>query len=186
MGPYKHNYNSTLLQDCKYGLILVRPTCFETRPQNQPKMEIWQGCLAKEEGNKNKMFWKNLALNYEHKGPIFARCNPICFFLKDDLYITGGFNRDGYSLTKMGNTFASCDRYNFVKEKFYHTRHCLPYHIDKYTSSVIANMEETLVLIYTKENDYLNNNNRQEKLIIFTEKRGFEDISYIFSTTLQL
>ena len=75
----------------------------------------------------------------------------------------------------MNDKFLSCDRYNLVSQKYYKTRHCLPYHIDNSTSLVIANMEETLVVIYTKGDCHGDTRGRQDSFIIFTEEQGFEE-----------
>ena len=110
---------------------------------------------------------------------MLTRLAPTCFILKENLYITGGIAWDGLT----NDACLSCDRYDLVEKQYYNTRHYLPYRMDYYTSTVIINKEETIVLIYAKE---ITRHQQKpglqicpiiprEGFIIFTEQRGFEE-----------
>jgi hypothetical protein len=164
----------SLIQRGQSELILVKPGMVYRLSQlshGNSTLAIWHGVLTEEV--KPKLLWKKLVFNCDNVEIILPRIAPTCFILKDNLYITGGIDRNGFK----NDAFLSCDRYDLVEKQYYNTRHYLPYGMDYYTSTVVTNEEETMVLIHVKEiaRSQIRPTIPREGFVVFTEERGFEE-----------
>ena len=88
----------------------------------------------------------------------------ICFKLKDNLYIAGGFD------IKYRQRYC-CDRYNLTESKYYYTDYVIPdnialYNGDYYNCRTIINAEESIATIITQT----------ENVVSFTENGGFKEV----------
>ena len=151
----------------------------------KPNHVLWQGTLTK---NEKSVTW--IALNVES---IPMRLNPICFKLKDNVYIVGENELKNIypnitKLTGMCNGCFSylnyscicCDRYNLKEGKYYSNVHSLPYPLISDEVTNVATDEKDTFAIIPNCNQTLGTG----KLLIFTENVGFEEVPY--STELRV
>ena len=99
---------------------------------------------------------------------------PICFKLKDNLYVAGGETIADTNVCSSGSTktvlhrtnLLCCDRYN-LKEKTYHKYvYSLPYYVND-VDKILTDAEETFAIISRMKTG---------KCLVFTEKDGFEEL----------
>lgn len=156
----KHVCNGEHVWNCCFN----KKSCFNRR--------LWQGTLTKEG---NDITWMALDLELTK-----VRLAPICFKLQDSLYIAGGETIDDWNdktrgvkgLTKKSShksKLLCCDKYDLKNGKYYESVYFLPYPLSG-DDMVVTNVEETFAIVSNKYN---------EKLLMFTGKDGFTDISSV-------
>ena len=151
---------------------------------------IWQGTLT--DGN-TKIEWDAIDI-----GGSWMGYNPICFRLKDNVFITGNRHRQhctnhNYcsriqhftcpSCFPMGNTL---DRYDFKEKKMYLNAYSMPYPYTKmyHPVKIATDKKETFAVLVFRNKppnevmypEYKKNYEDlicEEKVLIFTEKEGF-------------
>ena len=137
----------------------------------QPNHRLWEGTLTKDQ---KTITWTSMKL-----GPIKARIRPICFKLKENLYIAGGqpieATNNGSSDSKTNRTsLLCCDVYNLQEKKLTKSVHFLPYPVDD-VDKIATDADETFALItrLSRRTQHGKNGN----YLTFTEKYGFEELS---------
>ena len=142
---------------------------------------IWQGTLT--DGN-TKIIWK--AINI---GGSCIGFYPICFKLKDNVYITGDRkhctsdtrNNSGDFITwhmpcpsciAISNTV---DRYNYKEKKMYLNAYSIPDVLPKSFLKIATDKNETFAVLVFKRG-HLRRLSREEKMLIFTKKYGFVQV----------
>ena len=125
--------------------------------------QLWQGTLNKDGQN---LTWARVDLI--EIVSIKIHRNPLCFKLKDNVYITGGTN---VPLWESGGIFVtndllSCDRYNLSENKYYTSVYTLPYILNYDETSILTNDNETFAIIL--DDKYM-------KILLFTEDQGFKE-----------
>ena len=130
---------------------------------NKPNPFLWQGTLVNEV---TPLTWESVT-----DVSITLRLSPTCFKLKDNFYIVGGETpvTTGAANFISHNYLLCCDKYNLKEKKYYHTAHTLPYPVLGYKSMVATDENETFAIIM--------NCMTNGRALIFTENRGFEEIS---------
>ena len=129
---------------------------------NKANEMLWQGSLIGSEIN--ELSWAPLTLEL-----VTARSNPMCFKLKENFDIAGG-----YSIANDTNlnckSLLCCDRYNLQKGKIEKSLYSLPYSLSD-MDKVSTDAEETFALILR---------NTSGKAVggwlTFTEKDGFKEL----------
>ena len=128
---------------------------------------------------------------------MWMRNNPICFKLKDNIYIVGKSKnqcihghvfRSHYRynpqrnvrLSSCTNICDGCDKYNYKERKFYPNVHHIPYALNKNPYVKIAtDKDETFALLIFTFQTYGRALQATEKRLMFTEKEGFvENLNY--------
>ena len=160
-------------------------------------IKMWEGVILEKE---SCVRWSEIEMNREDIESRHLRIRPICFKLKDSIYIVSSLIHGEY-LSKFSTAYtvysnsmlgrecvkyvnnnaefkarSTCDRYDINKKKYFSTEYC--YSFEDYplqlcgSHRVVTNKEETLAVIL------LSNFNRQHskirQLMIFTEKGGFQ------------
>jgi len=180
----------------------VRETFKEGHMEFAPMMKLLEGVLSE---NENSVKWREIEINEEDVDSSYFRLYPICFKLKDDLFIAGGFTHDQIC-TSMGNTLvlhkehSTCGRYNLADKEFYPTNYVWPLcrthqvwmgidypynrNHDILFNRVVTNIEETLAVILIRNdvtcnpsNNCIHNDDHDVCQIVFTTDRGFEIIN---------
>ena len=146
---------------------------------DQPNDKLWRGSLSKD---KNELIWIQLGAkrcrNYTRLDTkcrewtegwrIKERLRPMCFKLKDNLYIAGGLGIEGTSYGRSWDlTLLFCDQYNLTERKYYESVYSLPYPVNN-ADKVVTSEDETFAIILNVET---------RRLLIFTEKDGFKEFS---------
>ena len=140
---------------------------------------IWQGTLT--DGN-TTIQWDAIDIGGSCMG-----CNPICFKLKNNVYITGdrkhcscGNNRIWHSsclsCTHITNTF---DRYNYKEKKMYTDAYAMPDELSNMCQPVqiATDKNETFaVFVFKNEPSYACGIGCEVKMLIFTEEDGFVQV----------
>ena len=131
---------------------------------------LWEGTIGKLEytsGSKLQhtfVKWESISLPFPF---IQGRLSPLCFRLKNNLYIAGGadpqlrglpYDKD-YEMRRM-----TCDLFDIQETKYHPSKYRLPYKLFDDIHKVATNEEETLALIITTYG-----------VVIFTEEDGFFD-----------
>jgi len=122
---------------------------------------IWKGMV---EYNRENIIWGGIPVE-----GIKARLLPICFKLKDNLYICGGVwsNQDATRL------FTCCDMYNLKDMTYHKSIFRLPYPLYRNGITFVAtDVYETFAII-VGEND----RSTRGGIIVFTEKEGFREMA---------
>ena len=97
------------------------------------------------------------------------------------MYIAGGkpelseANRGSYN----SETLLCCDRYNLKEGKYYKSVHIFPYPLQsRSVTNIVTDDEESFAIFVLSEMKHCQNKDfeLQCRKIIFTEKRGFEEI----------
>ena len=156
-------YGYTMTRVDSNSAVLVGGIDIDSDLEGNPIQFLWKATLNEHE---NDITWSQM----KEELPVKRR-NPICFIIKDNLYIAGGYTAV-WSDQEM-KPLLSCDRYNLTEEKFYSTKFCLPHHFDGANVSTAAK-EDFAVILFGHN---LRGNNSQ-KVTIFTEDDGFKDILY--------
>jgi hypothetical protein len=156
-------------------------------------MKMWEGEILE---NESCVRWSEIEMNRADVDSRHLRVRPICFKLKDSIYIVSSLVYGEYSDSKFSTQYAgsfysmfgkeylehynnnveykarsTCDRYDIIKKKYYTTDYC--YSFEEYplqlcgSHRVVTNKEETLAVILTS-------NLKSRQLLIFTEKGGFQ------------
>ena len=99
------------------------------------------------------MHWEKIDIEF----PI-PRMWPVCFKLKDNLYICGGHGPEDASdvngVTSFGLTyFTCCDSYNLHEGKYHQSVHLLPYPIFN-VNNIVTDADESFAIMIdnTKKN----------------------------------
>ena len=128
---------------------------------------IWQATLT---NDIRKIAWSSTCT-----GKMWIRTRPVCFKLKDKVYIAGRYRYCNNPRDRAYNvTFSFCDKvckgcdiYNYKTKKLYLNVHCLPYALCK--SSVVRvatnKNEDIAILVLTVLG--------VEQMLIFTHEEGF-------------
>ena len=111
-------------------------------------------------------------------GGYWTSNKPICFKLKDNIYITG--NRTHYCSSNPHHASSlvcpycvtahkSCDKYDYKEKKIYLNMYSMPYALsaDSFLTIATDKDEHLAILLFTFEG--------KEKMLIFTESDGFVD-----------
>ena len=124
------------------------------------------------------------------------RNNPICFKLKDNIYIVGKSKSQcihghvfrslyhhnpqrNVGLSSCTNICDGCDKYNYKERKFYPNVHHIPYALSNNPYVKIAtDKDETFAVFIFTFKAYGRHTQATEKILMFTEKAGFvEDVN---------
>ena len=129
----------------------------------KPNLSLWLGTLTE---NGRNLTWVNS--NSKLTQP---RIKPLCFKLKNNVYITGG---EGYN---NGDKFdlLCCDRYNFESNVYSTCVYTLPYPLNYDDAYVATNINETFALILDE---------RKKKVLFFTEEKGYEKYKNFYPTQI--
>jgi hypothetical protein len=173
MGKNQLCHCSSVTQITKDQFMVIPP--FRHWKKNHI-MEMLEGVILE---NENCVKWNEIEIELDNLDTRHLRYNPICFKLKDNLYIAGGYTYESslYSFYKDGlvRVNSTCDRYNLVEKKYYSTTFYWPINTDNFhgphgavtLSKVVTNVTETLAVIIIA-------NEVGRKMILFTEDTGFE------------
>jgi hypothetical protein len=128
-------------------------------------------------------------MNRDDINSCHLRVRPICFKLKNSIYIASSLVHGEYSdveyldskFCKDYTTYcknheeykahSTCDRYDIIEKKYYSTNYCYPF--GKYpihlcgSQRVVTNKQETLAVIIIR-------NLSGTQLMVFTEEAGFQ------------
>ena len=140
---------------------------------------MWQGTLT--DGN-TKIAWNPIDIGGSCMG-----YNPICFKLKENVYITGdrkhctSGNNHRWHLTcpsciRISNTF---DRYNYKEKKMYLNAHSIPNGLSKmeHPAKIVTDKNETFaVLVFKQVPPQEGRINCKLRMLIFTEEGGFVQV----------
>ena len=126
-------------------------------------------------------------------GSVKPRIRPICFRLRDNIYIAGGqtlnesdecmcvgedyyldLDQDGIQKCFVRNcnsknkwtSLLCCDRYNVLQEKYYESVHHLPYSIND-VDKIVTSADETFAIITRKNTG---------TCLVFTEEKGYQEL----------
>ena len=127
---------------------------------------MWQGTLSDDQ---KYLTWDALDLE-----PTKSRIRPICFKLKDTLYIGGGKTMKrtkdvDESFDALYKPFTCCDTYNLQEGTYHQSVYFLPWLIYE-VHNVFTDADETFAIITQKHNT---------RLLVFTEKDGFKALSNV-------
>ena len=118
---------------------------------------IWLGTITNSETD---IVWKKNEPKLKNE-----RRHPICFKLKDNLYLAGGFDCNQ-------QIRHCCERYNLTECKYYQTDYVVPddiYFFNRYHCiCIIINEEESIATIVIGKNE--------GRIILFTENGGFKEV----------
>ena len=158
-------------------IFLIQPNIFDARRINNknnsriPKMSLLGGILSE---TNNEVLWRKLEINIHDIGLIELRYHPICFKLKDNIYITGGQRFRGY-INAEECMLTSCDRYNLSDGRYHKTDHFLPSAVSIWHSFVVTIKKGTMALIIFHDETNINS-----RVITFTEDSGFVELPNVF------
>ena len=141
--------------------------------QQVPNMKIWQGKVFRENnttwkhGTSGKITWS--PINIELHEPL---ASPLCFKLKNNLYIAGGATTENpsgclhlSSVDIHGKVHYFCHRYDMKNKEYYDCEYILPLSVNSF-DKVTTSADEKFAIILTKE---------KGTILIFTEKDGFSE-----------
>jgi hypothetical protein len=134
---------------------------------NNPNLVFWQGSFI---GTSLSTFnW--IQIEPESVTPRFQ---PLCFKLRDTLYIVGGYciENEGYS---DGDALYCCDKYNLKEDKYYKNIHFVPCALSS-GNKVATDANETYALIIGKKNHWAYSRTLTSYLI-FKEEVGFQELT---------
>ena len=136
---------------------------------------LWQGTITNIESDQIDVDRGNRRIEWEQIEVEIPKVRlwPICFKLKDNLYIAGGeedisaFNDEHSS--HGSSELVVCDQYNLQERKYYRSEHVLPYPAHSGSITNISTDSDESFAIFVHNNG---------QIIIFTEDRGFEHVPY--------
>ena len=137
---------------------IYQQTSSDSRINEKYNQILWQCTLTNDQ---NDVTWMTLDSEL-----IKVRLKPMCFKLKDNLYIAGGEDEPKASSIFSRNGLLCCDRYNMKENKYYKTLYTLPYPLSDVETSIATNDKETFALIL----DFTNT-----KILLFSEDEGFKE-----------
>ena len=118
---------------------------------------------------------RGIAWSSTYTGKMWIRTTPVCFKLKDNIYIAGRYRYCNNPRDRTYNVTSSfcdkvckgCDIYNYKTRKLYLNIHSLPYALCKSSAVRVATNknEDIAVLVLTVLG--------VEKMLIFTHEEGF-------------
>ena len=134
---------------------------------NNPNLVFWQGSFIG--ASLSTLNWTQIELE-----SVTPRFQPLCFKLRDTIYIVGGYciEKEGYS---DGDALYSCDNYNLKEGEYYKNVHFVPYALSS-GNKVATDTNETYALIIGKKNHWAYSRTLTSYLI-FKEKVGFQELT---------
>ena len=110
--------------------------------KSTPKMKIWEGLVLE---NKSCVRWSEIEMNQDDNDSRHLRIRPICFKIKNNLYIVsslvcGEYSEDEYLNSRFCKDYtiyakdhegykahSTCDRYDIIEKKYYSTDYHYPF-----------------------------------------------------------
>ena len=142
--------------------LLIGGLFWTAGSDNQPNQFLWQGVVTHDETD---VVWEKI-----HVGFLEVRQSPICFTLKDNLFIVCA------PTSLYSKTFLCCDRYNLKERKYYKSAYLFPYsqRCGSRITNIVTDDEESFAIIASY--DRFQRRRMVKKLLIFTENGGFEEV----------
>ena len=126
----------------------------------KPNPFLYQGTLTNNETEDVK--WSLIEVEF-----MTLRRWPICFKLKDNVYIVGGDDATTHYFEP--KSLLCCDRYNLTDGKYYKSVHVLPYPIRRDgVVNVATDAQEDFAII--------TGSNGEGGILLFKEDTGFEEV----------